>query len=59
MSTVITKVKRKRIAKKVPINTLIFNKLQQLYSNPRVVQAKYKEKMFNIEMRGAHLINIQ
>ena len=56
MSTV--KTKRKRIVKKIPINTLIYNKLQQLYDNPKVVTAKYKEKMFNIEMRGAHLLNI-
>ena len=56
MSTV--KTKRKRIAKKVPINTLLFNKLSQLHSNSRVVQAKYKEMMFNIEMRGSHLLNV-
>ena len=56
MSTV--KKKRKRIAKKLPINSLIYNKLQQLHSNPKVVTAKYKELMFNVEMRGSHLLTI-
>jgi len=53
------KTKRKRIGRRLPIDQLIYNKLMQLNSSPREVTAKYKQLMFNIEMRGSHLLQIQ
>ena len=53
----IMKIKRPRI-KKVSTDVRIFDKLRELHSDNRTVLQKYKTLMFNVEMKGSHLIDV-
>jgi len=55
---IMIKTKRPRI-KRISTDVRIFDKLRELHSdNHKTVLQRYKSLMFNVEMKGSHLIDV-